>query len=211
MTHSRVSARNDNMVTHLKLPLRFDTQRLQRDLAAVENTEWICHFVHQHYEGCWSVIPLRCQADARHPVMMIYSDPACGDWVDSPYLEGCSYFQQVLESFQCPLEAVRLMRLAPGSVIKPHRDHDLSLEHGHVRLHIPVTTNPDVVFSIGNTEIFMAEGECWYLRFSEEHSVRNSGKTDRVHIVVDAVVNNWLLGFFRKLSTPTEDQTICRI
>ena len=183
------------MLTQLKLPFRFDAQRLQEDLAALENVDWVDHFVQQNYQGSWSVIPLRCQADARHPVMMIYSNPTCREWVDSPYLEGRIYFQKVLERFQCPLEAVRLMRLTPGSAIKPHRDHDLSLENGHVRLHIPITTNPDVTFFIGDAAIAMTEGECWYLRFSEEHSACNLGKTDRVHMVIDAVVNDWLLSF----------------
>jgi len=38
----------------------------------------------------------------------------------------------------------------------------------------------------------MAPGECWYLRLSDPHSVANRGTTDRVHLVVDAVVNDAL-------------------
>ena len=38
------------------------------------------------------------------------------------------------------------MRLAPGSVIKEHRDHDLCFEDGMVRIHIPVVTNAGVDF-----------------------------------------------------------------
>ena len=38
----------------------------------------------------------------------------------------------------------------------------------------------------------MGEGECWYLRLSDPHEVRNGGDTDRVHLVVDAVANDWL-------------------
>ena len=51
---------------------------------------------------------------------MIYSDPACDTYVDTPLLARCPYFPQLLAAFQCPLHAVRLMKLTPGSIIKPH-------------------------------------------------------------------------------------------
>ena len=38
----------------------------------------------------------------------------------------------------------------------------------------------------------MREGECWYLRLSEPHRVINDGDTDRVHLVIDAIVDDWM-------------------
>ena len=35
-------------------------------------------------------------------------------------------------------------------------------------------------------------GSCWYLRLSDPHSVANRGTEDRVHLVVDAEVNDWV-------------------
>ena len=84
------------------------------------------------------------------------------------------------------------MRLTAGSTIKPHADLDLAAELGKVRLHIPVTTNPDVEFQLNGERIAMGEGECWYLRLSDKHAVANRGRADRVHLVIDAVVNPWL-------------------
>lgn len=167
----------------------------------MDQTDWIDHFVKQNYEGDWSVIPLRGPAGATHPVMMIYSDPTCEDFADTPFLSACSYFQEVLASFQCPLNTVRLMRLSAGSVIKEHTDHDLSFEEGKARLHIPVITSPDVEFILNGERVVMMEGECWYLRLSDPHSVTNRGHADRVHIVVDAMINPWLRDVFAK-STP---------
>lgn len=183
-----VDAVNDR----LKLDLRFDAEAMRRDVARLDASDWVDHFVPQNYEGSWSVLPLRAPAGARHPIQMIYSDPACDTFVDTPLLQRCTYFPQVLAAFQCPLHAVRLMKLTPGSTIKPHADHDLEAEQGRVRLHIPVATNADVDFRLNGEPIVMREGECWYLRLSETHAVANRGRTDRVHLVIDALVNPWL-------------------
>ena len=84
------------------------------------------------------------------------------------------------------------MRLTPGSVIKEHSDYDLSIEDGNARLHIPITTSPKVEFSLNSRRIILNEGECWYLRLSDPHTVANRGDEDRVHMVIDATVNPWL-------------------
>lgn len=165
--------------------MRADVERLQQ-------SEWIDHFATQNYEGEWTALPLRAPANARHPIETIYSDPASHSFVDTPLLEQCAYLRQVLGAFACPLEAVRLLRLAPGSRIKPHADHDLAPELGRVRLHIPITTSADVDFRLNGAPVTMREGECWYLRLSETHSVVNRGAADRVHLVIDAVLNPWL-------------------
>src|SRR4029077_16781861 len=121
----------------LRLPFTFDADLLARDLRGLGATGWTQHFVRQNYEGDWSVIPLRGKAGATHPVMMIYSAPTCRDFEDTPMLAACPYFRQVLDTFQAPLRAVRLMRLTPGSVIKEHTARELSFEEGIGCLHVP--------------------------------------------------------------------------
>ena len=185
------------MIDRLKLPFLFDPERLKNDLTNLEQVRWTDHFVKQNYQGSWSVIPLRGPAGATHPIMMIYSDPNCKDWADTSFLESSPYFQEVLQGFQCPLEAVRLMKLGAGSVIKEHTDLDLAFEDGHARLHIPVVTNLEVDFRLNGERVMMLEGECWYLRLSDPHSVANRGESDRVHLVIDALVNPWLEAVFQ--------------
>src|SRR5437879_7144460 len=113
----------------VRLPFAFDADLLVRNLAsATASCGWIEHFVKQNYDGDWSVIPLRGKAGATHPVMMIYPDPTAKEFEDTPMLAGSPYFREVLASFRCPLQAARLMRLTPGSLIKEHRDLELSVE-----------------------------------------------------------------------------------
>jgi hypothetical protein len=170
-----------------------------KDLERLESEDWIAHFVDSNYEGSWDALPLRGTAGASHPVMMIYSDPACTEFADTPFLTHCEYLPRVLQSFHCPLMAVRLMRLAAGSRILEHRDLDLAVEDGVARLHVPVRTNPDVDFRVNGRRVTLQEGECWYLRLSDPHSVVNGGSRDRVHLVIDCEVNDWLR---RQLAPP---------
>lgn len=180
------------MFDRVKLNLTFDPQSLQKDLSEWQSSEWIDHFVKQNYDGDWSVIPLRGPAGATHPVMMIYSDPTCTEFADTPFLDCSPYFRTVLESFNCPIQAARLMKLSPGSRIKEHTDHDLAVENSTARLHIPIVTNDGVDFRLNGTRVVLKEGECWYLRLCDPHSVENKGKSDRVHLVIDLEVNAWL-------------------
>ena len=182
----------------LKLGVSFSPRLLQADLSRLESSSWIDHFVTENYEGNWNVLPLRGPKGAQHPVMMVYSDPTCESFEDTPFLELCPYFRDVLDTFPFELHAVRLMALHPGSRIKEHRDHDLSVEDGAVRLHIPIRTNKDVEFYLNGSRVYMEVGECWYLRLSDPHSVYNGSKEIRVHLVVDAPVGPGVFKFLEK-------------
>ena len=180
----------------LKLPFGFSARKLADDLSALSKPEWTEHFVRQNYEGDWSAIPLRSPAGETHPIRMIYSDPSAKEFVDTPYLKQCPYFQEVLSAFKCDLGVVRLMKLGAGSIIKEHSDYDLSYEDGAVRFHIPIVTNPEIEFYLNNERVDLNAGECWYLRLSDPHRVSNLSRQDRVHLVIDATVNDWLTEIF---------------
>lgn len=182
------------LADRIRLPLTFDTDRLQADLHALTGTAWIAHHVRQNYDGDWSVLPLRHSAGATHPIMQIHSDPTATEFVDGPLLAHTPYIRGVLAALACPLQAVRLMRLAPGAIIKPHHDHDLAAEWGSARLHLPIITNDAVEFRLNDVPVAMAPGSLWYLRLADRHSVANRGEIDRVHLVIDCTVNDWLLG-----------------
>jgi hypothetical protein len=91
------------------------------------------------------------------------------------------------------------MNLKPGADITPHRDYGeqrYSLHRGHIRVHIPVRTHPEVYFFIGGKRIPMTAGSAWYTNVCNLHAVRNLSTIHRVHLVLDMKVNDWVLGFF---------------
>jgi hypothetical protein len=176
----------------LRLPLAFDPARMAAEVEQIAASDWIPHFVRDNYEGGWSILPLRCKEGATHPIMMAVSDPSATAFEDTPWLQRSPYLREVLGAFACPLQSVRLMKLDPGSRIKPHADHDLDAALGQARLHVPVTANPDVDFRLNGARVEMQAGECWYLRLSDTHAIDNRGSMSRVHLVVDCTVDAWL-------------------
>jgi len=176
----------------LKLDLKFDAAGLQSDLRGMLAGEFIPHFNTAYYEGDWSVLPLRSIGGrADH----IYPDPtATHEFADTPLLDRCPQVRAALTAFDCELQAVRFLRLKAGSIIKEHTDYNLGFEDGEVRLHIPVVTNPAVEFVLGGKRIVMKPGEVWYHDFNLPHRVANQGDTDRIHLVLDCFLNDWLRG-----------------
>lgn len=187
------------MTSTLKLPFSFDANALQDDLLQFSATEWTPHFNTQYYEGDWSGIALRAAANAH---VGLYPDPTAESYVDTPELDRCSAVRDALTRFECATESVRFLRLGSGAKIKRHRDHKLSVDDGLARVHIPIKTSADVEFYLDDVRVTMNEGEAWYLNFNLYHSVENNGRDERVHLVVDCVVNDWFRGFFPEVSRP---------
>jgi hypothetical protein len=186
------------MISTLKFPFGFDAAKLKSDLDKFAENDWTPHFNTQYYEGDWSGIALRAAKDAH---VQLYPDPMATAYEDTENLKRCSYIPEVLSAFQCELEAARFLRLTAGSVIREHRDHKLAFEDGFVRVHIPVRTNAQVEFFLDGVSVPMNEGEAWYLNFNLRHSVANRSAEDRVHLVVDCVLNDWLAEFFPPVKT----------
>jgi hypothetical protein len=181
----------------IRLPVAFDPALLARDLQALTETDWIDHFLTDRYEGGWNVLPLRGPKGAIHPVMMIATTPGTKDFQDVPVLGSCPAFRAVIDSFDAEVRGVRLLRLTPGSVIKEHTDHEYTGDDGTLRIHIPVVTNPDVVFLLNGTRIVMDAGSAWVLRLKDPHSVANNGTTDRVHMLVDLTMDDRLAAMLK--------------
>jgi hypothetical protein len=181
------------LVKYLKLPVQFDPTRLQEEIANLENASWLDHYQKLHYQGNWTALPLR----SLNGELNAQISPIDGaNYQDTEILQSCTYIKEVLSWFRCPLNAVRLLKLTAGSEILEHRDAGLNFERGEVRLHIPVITDPAVEFYLDKERLQLGEGECWYCNFNLPHSIKNNGSTDRVHLVIDAMVNDWMKDLF---------------
>ena len=182
------------MLNYLRLPCRFDAISMQHELAQWCSGNWQQHYQKLHYEGNWSAIPLRSVGGKSDDIFISPVENA--GYLDTAFLQQSPYLQQVLAYFKCPLLAVRMLKLDAGALIKEHRDADLCYEKGEVRLHIPVITHPDVEFYSNRERIDMKEGECWYINFNLTHSIRNNSPVNRVHLVIDAKVNDFIHELF---------------
>ncbi len=92
--------------------------------------------------------------------------------------------------FQRPVQGyfvrVSLAKLLPGGHISEHRDKNFSLTHSH-RVHIPIITDPGVVFKIHDEEKHLPTGEIFEINNRRNHSVTNASDVERVHLILDWV------------------------
>lgn len=185
------------MLKFLRLQQLFDARAMQAELAGLDSALWSQHYNSSMYAGNWTVLPLRSLGGSIDNIISIHQGANdVPGYRNTKLLEQCPYIQSVLDYFECEKTAVRLMKLEAGAVIKEHSDHALSFEEGEVRMHIPVVTDPAVEFWLDNERIMMQEGACWYLNLSLKHAVYNRSATDRVHLVIDMKVNDWLKKLF---------------
>ena len=193
------------IIKYLKLPFFFDAGLLQQEVDALSVPQWLPHYQVKHYEGEWSAIPLRSIGGKADDIIISPTDNR--DYRDTVFLDNSPYLKKVLQTFQCPLQAVRLLKLNAGSSIKEHRDAELNFESGEIRLHIPVITHTDVDFFLDKERLPLQEGECWYMNFNLLHAINNNSNINRVHLVIDAVVNDWVKTIFNSPDIVVKKET----
>lgn len=84
-----------------------------------------------------------------------------------------------------------LVKLLKNSNILPHIDIvGKTLVLGK-RLHIPIITNENCLFSVGDDTKNLKVGEIWEINNDKKlHGVSNNGDEDRVHLIVDWINND---------------------
>lgn len=183
-----------DQVVAIKLPLQYDPTLLERDLEAVKHFQRISQ-PGQYHKGEWAGVSLFAPGGnwrTANPGARV--EP----FQQTDALKQTPYFQEVLDSLECEKQSVRLLWLPPGGKIGEHRDEQVGFNTGALRIHLPVVTNPSVVLMIGGQRCKWEAGELWFGDFSYIHSVENKGIADRVHIVMDLQINDFLLDLFPK-------------
>jgi quercetin dioxygenase-like cupin family protein len=176
----------------LRLPFDFDVDALQQDLQRMQNPVWLDHYNDSAHLKRWACLPLR-SLDGSMQAIAAQNE---GNFLDTPLLAECPCFQQVLAGFACETTAVRLMTLAAGGRILPHVDPGGGFEDGVARLHVPIITDPRVLFHIDGETIHFSAGQTWYMNANCTHAVDNDSEIERIHLVIDCIPNDWLRQVF---------------
>ena len=160
----------------LRLPIRFCADTLAREVEALPRDAWMAH--PQQFDGNSSV-PLISPGGAN-------IHQAVGPMAPTEWLRRCPYILEIMQALDSTWGRSRLMGLDPGAEVPEHVDINYYWRT-HLRIHIPVITNPDVAFTCAGETIHMPPGECWILDSFYRHSVVNRGSETRVHLVLDTV------------------------
>jgi hypothetical protein len=184
------------MIRFACLPLPVTIQPIQQEVLQLTHS-WNPHLNTSHYTGNWEVASLRSPGGlAGNTVPDLQHEGQTFE--DTVLMAQCPSIQALVALLECDVMAVRLLNLKSGAAIKPHRDLELCFEKGEARLHVPVFTNAQVQFFCGQDLVPMQEGQCWYLNANITHSVVNNGPTDRIHLVIDCGVNDWIKALFAR-------------
>jgi hypothetical protein len=160
----------------LKLPIRFDPKALSAEVRALPASAWTPHPT--GYVGNEAVRLITPYGRA--------TDDIEGPMAPTEWLLRCSYIQEVMGAIGAVWGRSRLMGLAAASEVPPHIDINYYWRT-HLRIHIPVITNPGVMFTCGDRTEHMAAGDCWIFDSFRWHDVQNKGSEQRIHLVIDTV------------------------
>jgi hypothetical protein len=83
----------------------------------------------------------------------------------------------------CSVSGVGFFVMEPGQVHPAHKD--IQPPYWVTRVHVPVTTNDKVIFTMDDGEHHMEVGKAYRFNTLVTHAVVNGGETDRVHLVFD--------------------------
>lgn len=177
----------------IKLPFTFDFEKMSSELTDLQ----LAGFVY------YDVLPLRSPAhlvDTSLPLpppAIDFADGSWCDWLDTPILTKAPYLLSVVDFFRAhtKVNLVRLLRLAPGAVVQEHTDPTLGIQvhKSVIRLTIPIVKADKVDFFLNNEIVPMRPGECWYLRLSDPHRIKNNSDTERINLTIDMIPNEWVV------------------
>jgi len=163
----------------LKLPIRFDPAILEREIRALPDSSWVPH-------------PTGFPGNEAVRLVTVGGQPT--DGFEGPMrpaadLARLPYVQEVMAELDGVWSRSRLMGLGAGAEVPFHVDAHYHWRT-HVRIHIPVITDPKVLFTCGDETVHMAPGECWLFDSFRFHRVENGWTERRVHLVLDTVMTD---------------------
>ena len=160
----------------LRLPIRFDAEALKKEVTSLPRSAWVPHpNAFPGNDAVRLITPGGMQTDTLE-----------GPMAPTEHLRACAYVLELMSELGGTWGRSRLMGLASGAEVPPHIDSHYYWRT-HLRIHIPVITNPGVAFTCGGETVHMAPGECWVFDSFQPHEVHNCGDAHRVHLVLDTV------------------------
>ena len=161
-------------VPFIQLPFAFDTDRMREELRSLSDSDWMGHPSGMVGNSAVALVSHKGSDN----------DAFGGKMEETPHLAKLPYHRQIMANFNEVLSRSRLMRLAGNSEVSHHVDFNYHW-YSRLRIHIPIVTNPNVIFHCGHEALHMQPGECWIFDSWRWHKVVNSSTADRIHLVID--------------------------
>lgn len=163
-------------VPFVRLPFTFDHRRLAEEIGQFGEEEWRAH--PQGFKGNSSLVLVSTDGEE--------NDYYHGPMKPTSRLQRTPLIRQVMGSFNTVIGRSRLMRLEPGASVAEHSDVNYFWRN-HLRIHVPILTDPAVAFHCGPEQVHMGSGESWTFDNWRMHRVENRSDKTRIHLVIDTV------------------------
>ena len=164
-----------------------DIQALSDRVLAQEPEAWKEQLVRQQtyevHRDTESIVLLFC--DESWPKGEIYREPGWDRLADV----AIPVIDNIIDTYYSPggtLLRAMAAKLKSEGRIQPHRDKLRSFHMGH-RIHVPITTNPGVRYTISGKPYRFEVGMAYEINNQNVHSVMNMGSEDRISFIFDYV------------------------
>ena len=176
----------------IDVPLRelgaIDTKALSDAIFSQEDPAWHEDVSRQEsfyvHNQTWSIILVSVD-DAKWPIRHVSKGPGWERLADV----AAPVMQEIIDKhYPADGEIIRAMaaRLRAGENIKAHNDAHQSFHCAH-RIHVPISTNPKVWFTIDGRPYQLKVGEAYEVNNQKQHSVVNKGVEDRITLIFDYI------------------------
>jgi len=181
-----------------------DARKLAKQVSELQGAN---HWSNYNKGNSWSALSLRGYGDERFiikPSSMPRKwkkenenllDAKCKD---TPLMKKFPLVQRLCNSIPGKKDRIRFMFLTPGGGELGRHTDKMGKEvkfakKGIARLHIPLVTNNKVWFTTwdmegGKQKHHMEAGKLYYLEIHKPHQAVNNGKSVRVHLVIDTII-----------------------
>ncbi len=121
-------------------------------------------------EGEWPEVDIQLRESWNH--LSKYAVPVMREILDAYYVHGGAILRAMVA------------KLFPHGTIDSHIDRHPSFASAH-RIHVPLVTNPDVIFQVDGKQITMNAGYGYEINNQKVHAVHNGGEISRLHFIFD--------------------------
>lgn len=89
--------------------------------------------------------------------------------------------------------SIQIAKMSGGGVILPHIDDGLEFVFSH-RIHIPLITNKNVIFTIDDEDFYFPPKNVYELNNLKVHSVKNNNPIEynRIHLILDYISEEYI-------------------
>lgn len=166
---------------------KVEIQNLRKKILALDPEAWTEQIIRQQtyevHKDTQSIVMLFC--DESWPEGEIYRESGWEPLADV----AMPLINHIIDTYYEPggiLLRAMAAKLKANGRINPHRDVLRSFHMGH-RVHIPITSNASVRYTIAGKPYQFEVGNAYEINNQMRHSVMNMGRDDRISFIFDYV------------------------